>query len=50
MESINDINDRDLVTIIGQFDALNTLSLVRMDNITNLLLIGSMVAKLILKK
>ena len=50
MQSIDDINDRDLVTILGQFDALKTLTLVRMDRITNLLLIGSMVGELVLEK
>ena len=50
MQSIDDINDRDLVTILGQFDALKTLTLVRMDRITNLLLIGSVVGELVLKK
>ena len=50
MQSVNDINDRDLVIILEQFEALKTLTLVNMDSITNLLLIESMVGELILKK
>ena len=49
LQSIDNISDKELVIILGQFEALKTLTLVSMDSITNHLLTESIVGELIVK-
>lgn len=49
LQSIDNISDKELVIILGQFEALKTLTLVSMDSITNHLLTESIVGQLIVK-
>ena len=49
LQSIDNISDKEFVIILGQFEALKTLTLVSMDSITNHLLTESIVGELIVK-